>query len=354
VTGRPDFLYIADSKLCSFDNMQHIHQAGGRFITVMPRTRQEDAQFRESIQTRTPDWELLWDRPNPRHRNGPRDRWYVFRSPVPSMEVWPITWVWSALLTLRHRARRQRNISAALEQLQAMHQGLIKARARLRGAKDIDKRVAQILAQHSVGRYLTVKRIVREEHSFKQTRRGRPGAHTAYRRITRKRFDIEFGVEQAAVDYDEKSDGMFPLLSNDRKLSPAQVLQAYKGQPKIEKRFEQLKTVHEIAPVCLKSEARIEALFTVYFLALLVQALIERELRLAMQREKLAQLPLYPEQRQCKHPTTEQLLRLFSRAERHTLLSEEGCTQQIFYTELTELQRQVLTLLRVPHHAFCP
>jgi transposase len=270
------------------------------------------------------------------------------------MEVWPITWVWSALLTLRHRARRQRNISAALEQLQAMHQGLIKARARLRGAKDIDKRVAQILAQHSVGRYLTVKRIVREEHSFKQTRRGRPGAHTAYRRITRKRFDIEFGVEQAAVDYDEKSDGMFPLLSNDRKLSPAQVLQAYKGQPKIEKRFEQLKTVHEIAPVCLKSEARIEALFTVYFLALLVQALIERELRLAMQREKLAQLPLYPEQRQCKHPTTEQLLRLFSRAERHTLLSEEGCTQQIFYTELTELQRQVLTLLRVPHHAFCP
>jgi transposase len=54
-------------------------------------------------------------------------------------------------------------------------------------------------------------------------------------------------------------------------MSPAQVLQAHKGQPMIEKRFEQIKTVHEIAPVLLKNEGRIEALFTLYFLALLVQ-----------------------------------------------------------------------------------
>ena len=40
--------------------------------------------------------------------------------------------------------------------------------------------------------------------------------------------------------------------------------------------------MHEIAPVFLKNEGRIEAMFTVYFLALLVQALIERELRHAM------------------------------------------------------------------------
>ncbi|MGT2455355.1 hypothetical protein ACU4GI_19755 [Cupriavidus basilensis] len=88
----------------------------------------------------------------------------------------------------------------------------------------------------------------------------------------------------------------------------------------IEKRFEQVKTVHEIAPVFLKDEGRIEALFTLYFLALLVQALIERELRLAMKREHIDELPLYPEQRQCRRPTTEQILRLFSLAERHKLI----------------------------------
>jgi hypothetical protein len=87
----------------------------------------------------------------------------------------------------------------------------------------------------------------------------------------------------------------------------------------IEKRFEQIKTVHEIAPVFLKNEGRIEALFTLYFLTLLVQALIERELRLAMKHENIADLPLYPEQRLCAHPTTEQILGLFSLAERHKL-----------------------------------
>ena len=65
----------------------------------------------------------------------------------------------------------------------------------------------------------------------------------------------------------------------------------------IEKRFEQTKTVHEIAPVLLKNEGRIEALITLYFLALLVQAIIERELRLAMKRDNIRELPLYPEQR---------------------------------------------------------
>jgi hypothetical protein len=72
----------------------------------------------------------------------------------------------------------------------------------------------------------------------------------------------------------------------------------------------------QIAPVLLKNEGRIEALFTLYFLALLVQAIIERELRLAMKREKIDELPLYPEQRDCARPTTEQVLRLFSLAER--------------------------------------
>src|SRR6202048_4773821 len=100
---------------------------------------------------------------------------------------------------------------------------------------------------------------------------------------------------------------------------------AIKGQPVIEKRLQQIKTIHEIAPVFLKNPFRIEAFFTLYFLALLVQALIERELRVAMKRvamkrERIRELPIYPEQRLCKRPTTEQVLRLFSFAEQHTLL----------------------------------
>jgi transposase len=353
VAGRADFLYVADSKLCSHDNMDYIDRAGGRFVTVLPRSRAEDAEFRQWLQTHTPPWELIWDRPNPRARNGPRDRWYLYRAPLPSAELWPVVWVFSSLLKLRQEARRRRNIAAAAEALSTLRARLLKARARLRGAAQIDLEVAQILEHYHVGRYIKVRRTVREEHAFKQTRRGRPGPDTAYRKITRRRYDIDWTLDETAVDYDKKSDGMYPLLSNDRSLSPAQVLEAHKGQPTIEKRFEQIKTVHEIAPVFLKNEGRIEALFTLYFLALLVQALIERELRLAMKRERIEELPIYPERRPCRRPTTEQILRLFSLAERHTLVCD-GHAVQLFHPKLTDLQRQLLSLLGVSHQAYRP
>lgn len=351
VAGRADFLYVADSKLCSHDNMQHIHAAGGRFVTVMPRNRQEDAQFRRWIQTHTPDWQLVWDRPNPRYADGPRDRWWVFQPELVSLETWPITWVWSNLLTLRQRSRRQRNLSAATDELEALHERLAKARARLRGAKEIDASVQDILERRRVARYLKVSRVLREQCTFKQKTRGRPGPHTEYRKVLRQRFDIEWSIDKQSLAFDEKSDGMYPLLSNDRSLTAMQILQAHKGQPTIEKRFEQVKTVHEIAPVFLKNEARIEALFTLYFLALLTQALIERELRLAMAQQKIEQLPLYPEQRLCRRPTTEQILRLFSLAQRHWLV-HKGQRVQVFDTNLTELQLKVLSLLAVPKSAY--
>jgi transposase len=351
VAGRPDFLYVADSKLCTRENMDHIDRQRGRFVTVLPRPRLEDREFRKWVQTHEPAWEKVWDRPNPRRKGGPRDRWYVFRASLPSREAWSVIWVWSTLLTLRQEQSRRERLAAALEALGELRTRLASPRTRLRTAREVDRRVEQILAQHKAGRYLDVRRTEREEHRFRQWRRGRPGAQTAYRKLTRRRWDVEWTLDEAAIAYDRKSDGMYPLLTNDRTLTPAQVLEAHKGQPTIEKRFEQTKTVHEIAPVFLKNEGRIEALFTLYFLGLLVQALIERELRLAMKREQIPELPLYPEQRRSKRPTTEQVLRLFSLVDRHVLL-DDGQPVQVFAAELTDLQRQVLGLLGVPERAF--
>jgi len=118
-------------------------------------------------------------------------------------------------------------------------------------------------------------------------------------------------------------------LTNDGSLTDAQVCEAHKRQPSIEKRFAQTKTVFEIAPVLLKNEGRIEALFFVYFLALLVQALIERELRLAMQRDGVETLALYPEERNTHRPTAEQVLRLFSLTQRHVLEHDGGAHPQL-------------------------
>ena len=79
-------------------------------------------------------------------------------------------------------------------------------------------------------------------------------------------------------------DGVFPLITNDRTLTERELLLAYKCQPVIEKRFVQLKTDFAVAPVYLKEVSRIQALLCLYFFVLLVESLLERELRQAMVR----------------------------------------------------------------------
>lgn len=351
IAGRNDFLYVGDSKLCTRENMNHIDQHGGRFVTVLPRSRLEDREFREWIQTHQPEWELVWDRPNPRRKYGPRDRWWVFLAPLPSREAWPVVWVHSSLLALHQEETRREHLAAAIEDLEELKAKLASPRSRIRKPAEVEERIQKILARRQVVRYIAVERVTQEEHEFRKTRPGRAGANSTYRRITRRRHDIVWRLDEAAIAYDRKSDGMYPLLTNHRGLTPRQVLEAHKRQPTIEKRFQQLKSVHSIAPVCLKNEGRIEALFTLYFLGLTVQGLIERELRRTMIREGVSELPLYPEARVCTHPTTEQVLRLFSLAQRHVLL-RRGRSVQAFEAELTELQKRVLKLLGVSARAY--
>lgn len=144
---------------------------------------------------------------------------------------------------------------------------------------------------------------------------------------------------------------MYPLLTNNRDLTPRQELEAHKRQPTIEKRFEQTKTVFELAPVFLKNEDRVEALFHLYFLALLIQALVERELRRGMAARGIESLPLYPEERITHRPTCEQVLRLFSMPQRTILL--DGATEvYIFEPELTPLQLDVLEVLGIAPTAY--
>jgi transposase len=351
VTGRSDFLYVADCKLCTAENLDYLDRHRGRFVTVLPRARGEDREFREWIQTHEPAWEVVWDRPHPKGESGPRDLWSVFRYPLPSREGWPVIWVWSSRLTLRQQQSRRERLAGAAQELDALRRRLQGPRPRVRSREELQHRIEGILERWKVKRYLKVKIQQVQSHQYRQTHRGRPGPETRYTRRTTRRLSLEWKTDEEVIAYDHKSDGMYPLLTNDRQLSPREVLEAHKRQPSIEKRFEQLKSVHDIAPVFLKNEGRIEALFFVYFLALLVQAIIERELRRAMRRRRIRELPLYPEERLCKAPSTEQILKLFSLPERH-ILYQNNKPAAVFHPRLTPLQRQVLSLLGVPERAY--
>jgi len=112
-----------------------------------------------------------------------------------------------------------------------------------------------------------------------------------------------------------------------------------------------IKSVLEIAPAFLKNEGRIEAFFFVYFLAILVQSLIELQLHRAMQTNDLPELDLLPESRGSKRPTAKTIFRLFALAARHTI-SEDQQILRIFHPELTSIQQEILDLLQIPHTVF--
>ena len=85
--------------------------------------------------------------------------------------------------------------------------------------------------------------------TYRQERRGRPGAKTRYVRRRRDRFELTHRVELERLDEESRCDGVFPLVSNDVEMTEQELLLAYKRQPAIERRFEQLKTDFAVAPV---------------------------------------------------------------------------------------------------------
>jgi len=182
--------------------------------------------------------------------------------------------------------------------------------------------------------------------TYKQARAGRPGPETSYREVSTTRFTVSRDIALDKIRYDAASDGCFPLISNDRILSDADVLAAYRYQPNLERRHHLLKSVQDAAPVLLHNPARIEALFCCQFLALLISALIEREIRTGMQQADLDKIRLYPELRNCTAPSTERILEIFAPVTRHHL-HHNGVPVKTFQPELTTQQLQVLDLMSI-------
>lgn len=344
LVGKPGFLYVADSKLATGDNMGHIVSNKGRFLTVLPRTRSEDGDFRRWVRTNDPDWVLVRD--NGVDPDGVRDSYLMWEAPWPSKEGYRVAWVLSTAKRHHDGERRRARIKAASESLEDLKARLVAPKARIRTIDAAMRAADDILAQTSTADYFDIRLAPTSEPTFRQEHRGRPGEDTRYRRTDRTRIALSFEILADEVTGHAASDGMYPFITNDLELSLAELLGHYKYQPCLERRHEQLKTGLEVVPLWLKKITRIEAILLLYYVALLVRALIEREVRRNMKDEDVASLPLYPEDRNCPAPSAERILAIFSNLQRHELVTN-GETIEVFEPQLSKLQRRVLTLLKL-------
>lgn len=351
IVGSPEFIYVADCKLCSRENMAHITGNGGHFITVMPRTRNEDGRFKEWIQHNKVDWRVIWDRPPLRRKHNPPERFEAVEDPSSSSEGYRIIWYRSSEKWKRDERSRDNAIQAARQDLHRL--GERTGKRKLKTREQVQAAADQILDQTDTRPWVKVEIETDEEETYKQEGPGRPGKNTRYARKVKPIYRPVVKLYAEAIRASSAADGIFPLITDlpAERMSTLEILSIYKYQPFVEKRHEQLKTAAKVVPANFKSPERIEAFLFLYFIAVTIHALIERQVRDAMKARGIQSIPLYPEERECRAPTADKILRLFEPLRCHRLF-DDGRLIKTFWDELTEVQRTVLELLEIPTSAY--
>jgi len=97
----------------------------------------------------------------------------------------------------------------------------------------------------------------------------------------------------------------------------------------------------------IKNVDRIEGLLFVYFVALLIESLIEREIRNSMKKEGRSSIQIYPELRSCESPTTDRILDNLSMIQTNWIEADNKPLKK-FLPKLTPRQEELLRLANVP------
>ena len=347
---RSDFIYVADCKLATEENLQKISVWHGLFVSVMPRTWKEDEPFRNRVRQGEIMWKHILSRKNNRKPESKLDRYYVAKGDYETSHGYRLHWIRSTQKAEQDVETRTRHIDRALKELRNIQTKL--NTYNLKQRKQISQRIEKILNDERCQTLIQYEIHATREYMCTHQQKGRPAKGSKGKITWKQVYSISFGIDKRAVSEEEKTDGVFPLITNlDPKTHPARkVLEIYKFQPFIENRFSQIKTYQEIAPVYLKKAERVVAYLHIHVMALMVASLIERKIRLAMKKKRIRSLPIYPEDRACPAPTIFDITRLFRYVERYEVLAGEKTL--IFPAELTNIQKEVLDLLEVPVAAY--
>ena len=236
--GRSDFLYVADSKLCVSQTLLNIDRNQGRFITIVPRTRGEVEDFQAKVEASLVRWERLLAKRSSR-KYEQIDVYEVATGLYQLQEGFRLYWFRSSEKARRDWNEREEKIASAMDQLRALadpESKKAKTEPRLR------QQTEAILARFAVESWIKVDIALQQVVSFRQLARGRASADTAYRKVVRWLPRLSYSRDENAIARAQLMDGVFPLTTNTN-LDAKDVLQAYKYQPKLEKRHALLKSV---------------------------------------------------------------------------------------------------------------
>ncbi|MCP4553277.1 MAG: IS1634 family transposase [Bacteroidetes bacterium] len=338
--AKEDFIYIADCKLCSDENLTHIAKNGGFFITIVPKGRKEVKQFYKFITNNDIEWKAAYEVESSR-KKGKIVKYRTYEADKNSKGFRTI-WVHSSSKEEEDKKRRQNRIDRANKALEELSPKL--NAYHLKTKQEIQAAVDKICK--GVVDFLRVKVITDRKQIKVKVSPGRPSLKSEYKTKWEYKYRIEWEVDEQATTEAARRDGIFPLITNAA-IDASEVLRKYKSQPFLEKRMYTKKTILEVAPVFLKKEKRIEAMLFLYFVALMIVSLIERKIRMNMTKEDIEKLPILPQGMNSKKPTWNNI-RYFFRNVHLSEIIQDGILIQAGVKGLTDLHKEINRLLGVP------
>lgn len=339
--SKEDFVYVADCKLCSQKNLDHIAKNGGLFITIVPKDRKELKQFYKHLKENEVDWQHAFDVESSRKKS--KLNTYKTHEAKPTKAGYRIIFVHSSAKWEDDQDRRQKIIDKAIAQLEDLAPKLnayhLKTKKEIKAAVDRICKPAKGFIDVDV---LTERKQVKIKLSPPRTSLSK----SVFKNKWTFTHGIEWKLNEKALAEASRADGIFPLITNAA-FDAADVLKKYKDQPFLEKRMYTKKTVLEVAPVFLKKVKRIEAMLFLYFIALMIVSLIERKIRMNMAKENIEKLPILPQGMNTKKPTWNNI-RYFYRNIHFSEIIRDGTSILSEVKGLSALHKKINGLLEVP------
>jgi transposase len=341
-----DFLYVADSKLITHENMAHITDNDGFFIAPTPMYESYKNVFEQALNKH--DHELLI--PYKERFNRGFEVPMEFSHEDKTYQLRMIILYDHGLRALKQKALQNR-IQKTLDGFEELSGKL--NRYKLKTWEQITAACAAILKKNKTESFFSYTVTNSPVTTYKNSRRGKPSANSEKIAEVHDHFTVHYEFNKDAFEKALAQCGYYPLLTNKPldQLSIADAMQAHKNQYKCEHTFRRAKGPYNVEPIYLHTPERIEAFLFLFKIALQILVLIERTARNNIDERGRGLDGFMPNRKDVRNPRSEFMLKEFEDIVLGQMQLPDG-NNYGFVSELNDLQKDILFILDVPLHYY--
>jgi transposase len=323
-----ELLYIADTKLDAPANLLAIAARKGQFLcggAFSPQLQERYLKLRDQLHR--VDYFPQSQAKRPPEKRDQYKATEVSESLEGTVDGKPVKvayrliFVWSESKARQEATTRERHVAKVRAEFEAVERNL--GRYSLTTTEAIVRRLESAKGKYAEGTLF--------EYRLTQDKKGR--------------FQFAWGLDAEALKRWQDLEGVYVLKTNLPRTTHrlTKVLRTYKDQSQVERRFHHLKGPLAVAPMFLKNPERIAGLLCILVWALMVLALMERQVRRELKGQ--AMYGLYPENRPSPAPTGPALMESLSGL--CIVVVRQGSTVTRGLSQPDPAQRRILQLLGI-------